>query len=136
MRMLPFFKPKKGFMVAGGGLETTAGGGGGGGGGGISIDTTPTQVGTLGTTPIYSKRIILSEGVSVSTTSGAVVETQGYTNDNRVLLAFAVTTYAGTRTSYPIVANFTGGGANWLTILSTEGNYTLNAGDEIILFYV
>lgn len=30
--MLPFFKPKKGFMIAGGGLDTAGGGGGGGGG--------------------------------------------------------------------------------------------------------
>lgn len=29
MRMLPFFKPKKGFMIAGGGLDTVGGGGGG-----------------------------------------------------------------------------------------------------------
>lgn len=28
--MLPFFKPKKGFMLAGGGLEISSGGGGGG----------------------------------------------------------------------------------------------------------
>ena len=29
MRMLPFFKPKKGFMIAGGGLDTGGSGGGG-----------------------------------------------------------------------------------------------------------
>lgn len=44
MRMLPFFKPKKGFMIAGGGLDT-AGGGGGGGGGSYNYATTKYDTG-------------------------------------------------------------------------------------------
>ena len=40
MRMLPFFKPKKGFMIAGGGLDTAGGGGGGGGGSSVDYSTT------------------------------------------------------------------------------------------------
>lgn len=47
MRMLPFFKPKKGFMLAGGGVETSSGGGGGGGGGfSINFSTDEQEVGT------------------------------------------------------------------------------------------
>lgn len=44
MRMLPFFKPKRGFVVAGGGLDT--GGGGGGTSGSHTYSTTPKKVGT------------------------------------------------------------------------------------------
>ena len=44
MRMLPFFQPKKGFMIAGGGLETSSGGGGGGGGS-VHYSTEPRIVG-------------------------------------------------------------------------------------------
>jgi len=43
LRMLPFFKPKKGFMIAGGGLEASAGGGGGSGGVNFSTSEFPTH---------------------------------------------------------------------------------------------
>lgn len=55
MRMLPFFKPKKGFMVAGGGLETSGGGGGGGGGNAPIIpDNGEVKVFTIGNKDVYA----------------------------------------------------------------------------------
>ena len=56
MRMLPFFKPKKGFMLAGGGLEASSGGGGGGGASPI-IDTTERKVMTLNGRDVYARVI-------------------------------------------------------------------------------
>lgn len=58
MRMLPFFKPKKGFMIAGGGLETSGGGGGGGGGSSfpdLSTDETNTGIKDVDGKDIYMK---------------------------------------------------------------------------------
>ena len=68
MRMLPFFKPKKGFMIAGGGLETSSGGGGGGGGGqSIHFSTSEFSTGWTWTDnkPIYG---IVKHVTSGSTT--------------------------------------------------------------------
>lgn len=67
MRMLPFFKPKKGFMVAGGGLETSAGGGGGGGGGaGLSFTDDETAVGTFGSDTLYCRKINIPDSFFTS----------------------------------------------------------------------
>ena len=56
MRMLPFFKPKKGFMIAGGGLETSSGGGGGGGSSNVpAFYEDETEIGTLNNKPLYAR---------------------------------------------------------------------------------
>lgn len=59
MRMLPFFKPKKGFQFAGGGLETSSGGGGGGGGGSTPIipDNGEVKVFSIGSKDVYACHI-------------------------------------------------------------------------------
>lgn len=53
--MLPFFKPKKGFMIAGGGLDTAGGGGGGGGFPPFSTDETDTGMKWIDGKSIYMK---------------------------------------------------------------------------------
>lgn len=64
MRMLPFFKPKKGFMIAGGGLETSSGGGGGG------SYTLPTATASrLGGVKIGSGISVTNDG-TISATGG------------------------------------------------------------------
>lgn len=67
MRMLPFFKPKKGFMIAGGGLETSAGGGGGGGSS-RNWSTDETVIGYQNNKPVYSKSFnnLTLEGTNVN----------------------------------------------------------------------
>ena len=55
LRMLPFFKPKKGFMVAGGGLEASSGGGGGGSG--ITFSVEETKIGTFNGKDLFSRII-------------------------------------------------------------------------------
>lgn len=73
MRMLPFFKPKKGFMVAGGGLETSSGGGGGGGGGKIDYTTEEQNTGLkwINNKPVYQKTVTL---LSLSNSSNTLLE--------------------------------------------------------------
>ena len=61
MRMLPFFKPKKGFMIAGGGLETTGGGGGGGGGSTLNFSVNETKIGTFNGKDLFSRIIPASD---------------------------------------------------------------------------
>lgn len=60
--MLPFFKPKKGFMLAGGGLEASSGGGGGGGGSSsLDFSTTETKIGTFNGKDLFSRIIPASD---------------------------------------------------------------------------
>lgn len=69
MRMLPFFKPKKGFMMAGGGFETSSGGGGGGGGSSIpdfSTDEIDTGVKWVDGKKIFRKTYVNTEGINMT----------------------------------------------------------------------
>ena len=74
MRMLPFFKPKKGFMVAGGGLETSSGGGGGGGGSSYNYSTTKYDTGKkwLNGNTVYG---LVIEGNLPATTTATTIAT-------------------------------------------------------------
>lgn len=71
--MLPFFKPKKGFMIAGGGLETAAGGGGGSG---INFSTNEVDTGDIWSDgkKIYCRVL---EGESNSQTNTVDISTLG-----------------------------------------------------------
>ena len=67
--MLPFFKPKKGFVFAGGGLETASGGGGGGGTANVpTFYEDETEIGTLNNKPLYARTF-----TGVTTTSGVSI---------------------------------------------------------------
>ena len=69
MRMLPFFKPKKGFVVAGGGLDA---GGGGGGGGSYTLPTATAS--RLGGVKIGSGVSVADDGtISVSGGGGGTL---------------------------------------------------------------
>lgn len=85
MRMLPFFKPKKGFMMAGGGLETSSGGGGGGGGGGAyAISTTETKTNfTYMGDDVYCKAYNID--ISATLGSGSTTFTSGETQIKKLL---------------------------------------------------
>lgn len=79
MRMLPFFKPKKGFMIAGGGFETSTGGGGGGGG------FSPPQFSTTETDTGYKwidGKTIYSRVITDTFNSGGGAYYDGFTNAN------------------------------------------------------
>lgn len=107
MRMLPFFKPKKGFVVAGGGLDT----GGGGGGGSYTLPTATSS--RLGGVKIGSGVSVADDGtISVSGGGGGggapvVSETEidtGSTYGNKTVYMITITETANARTISKTIA--------------------------------